>query len=70
MQKIRVYLTNTVRKTMPTRLWAAYNDVNKQTCQIYIKDIALNTTNAATFCTKFAFEIQNLENISTLVMAS
>jgi len=70
MQKVRLYITEVVEKTMPTRFWASYNDVNKMTCEMYIKDIALNATNAATFCTKFAFTVQNLENISTLVMAS
>jgi hypothetical protein len=70
MQKIRLYITEAVEKTMPTRFWAAYNDVNKLTCQTYIKDLALNAADAATFCKKFAFEKENLENISTLVMAS
>jgi len=57
---------------MPTRFWASYNDVQKITCDTYIKDIAdaLNATNAATFCKKFEFTVDNLENISTLVMAS
>lgn len=61
-----------MEKTMPTRFWASYNDVNNVTCEAYIKDIAtaLNTTNAAAFCKKFEFVVPNLENISTLVMAS
>jgi len=72
MQKARLYITEAVEKTMPTRLWAAYNDVEGITCDSYIKDIAgaLNATNAATFCKKFEFKVENLENISTLVMAS
>lgn len=28
MKKIKVEITNVVTKTMPTRLWGAYNDVN------------------------------------------
>lgn len=72
MQKVRIYLTEVVEKTMPTRFWAAYNDVNKLTCETYIKDIstALGPANAAAFCAKFKFTVPNLENISTLVMAS
>lgn len=40
---------------MPTRFWAAHNDVNKLTCEIYLDDIKieLNATNKATFCSKF-----------------
>jgi len=75
MQKARLYITEAVEKTMPTRFWAAYNDINKKTCASYIASIGLNATNADVFCKKFAFDQvhvkgMNLENISTLVMAS
>lgn len=53
MQKSRLYITEAVEKTMPTRFWASYNDVKNLTCESYIQDIALNATNAATFCSKF-----------------
>jgi len=52
---------------MPTRYWASYNDINGFKIETYIGPLELNATNAATFCKKFAFNVTNLENISTLV---
>jgi hypothetical protein len=59
-----------MQKTMPTRFWASYNDVNNVTCDAYIKDLDIMVFNKVAFCAKFNFTVENLENISTLVMAS
>ena len=70
MKKIKVEITNIVTKTMPTRFWAAYNDVNKVSCEYYMGTSSLKPDEQVKFCTKFNFTVNNLENISTIVTAS
>lgn len=70
MNKIKVEITRVVTKTMPTRFWGAYNEINGLECKDYMATSGLNTTNQNTFCAKFNLDVDNLENISTLVTAS
>ena len=62
-------------KTLPTRYFAAYNNDNasnigKSKCADFLDGIVTDIDRRATFCDKYNLnDVNNLGNISTLVMA-